>query len=389
MSGRAGTLKTNFPAGKAVYKMDKERLLSTKQRIAARDESLQPAFAKLLADAESALSAGPFSVIDKTLTPPSGDKHDYISFGPYWWPDPTTPSGLPYIRKDGLVNPESRTGADWLSLHNMATAVTTLVLASYLDDNETCARRAAMLLRTWFLDPESRMNPHLQYGQAIPGRVDGRGTGIIDTMVLPPVVDVIELLGDLPALTGEETAELRAWFARYLAWLLTSEHGKEEQAARSNHGTWYDVQVVRFALFTGDTDLARKTLASVNTRRIALQIMPNGAQPSELARTRSFGYSVMNLTGMVRLAEMAEALGIDLWHFQTPDGRCLRAALDYLAPYADRNLQWPHKQIEEVNQLSLLPLLLAGRRAYPSAKYEEMIACLPEEAVRRNRAWLL
>ena len=41
------------------------------------------------------------NVVDgKKLVAPSGDKHDYISVGTYWWPNPDTSDGLPYIRRD-------------------------------------------------------------------------------------------------------------------------------------------------------------------------------------------------------------------------------------------------------------------------------------------------
>ena len=42
------------------------------------------------------------------------------------------------------------------------------------------ADHAAAHLRAWFIDEATRMNPNLQYAQAIQGRFTGRGTGIIE-----------------------------------------------------------------------------------------------------------------------------------------------------------------------------------------------------------------
>lgn len=36
-----------------------------------------------------------YTVVNKAVLPPSGDKHDYMSMAPYWWPDETKPDGLP------------------------------------------------------------------------------------------------------------------------------------------------------------------------------------------------------------------------------------------------------------------------------------------------------
>ncbi|MFP4250352.1 MAG: alginate lyase family protein, partial [Armatimonadota bacterium] len=170
-----------------VFLIDPDRLVEARRRVEEEDSALQPAVERLMRDAESALEEGPFTVVDKPMMPPSGDKHDYMSVGPYWWPNPDTDDGLPYVRRDGETNPERRE-YDNVGLSAMGKAVTTLGLAHFFTGDERYAEHAATLLRTWFLDEDTRMNPHLTYGQAIPGRVDGRGIGIIDTMGLPAML---------------------------------------------------------------------------------------------------------------------------------------------------------------------------------------------------------
>ncbi|HEY0072554.1 MAG TPA: alginate lyase family protein, partial [Abditibacteriaceae bacterium] len=344
-----------------MYLLNKTALAANKARLAAGDENLRPALGKLLKEADAALKSGPFSVMDKKLVPPSGDKHDYMSLGPYWWPNPQKPDGKPYIRRDGEVNPESRTSdTDRPTLEKMKEAVETLALAYYFSGNEKYAAHAAKLLRVWFLDEATKMNPHLEYGQAIPGVSSGRGIGIIDTRNLPEMLDYVALLDTSPLWNQTDRDGLKQWFSAYLDWLLTSKNGKDEADEHNNHGTWYDVQVAGIALFVGKPEIAKEAVERAKTRLVK-HIEPNGKQPHELARTKGFAYSTMNLVGFFHLADFGKAVGIDLWNFKSEDGRSLRVALNYLAPFADAQNKWPHPQIGGAEyQLTLLPLLKRG-----------------------------
>lgn len=356
-----------------VFCLSPIKLAKSKARVISGDESLRPAMESLRTEADEALKAGPFSVMDKKLTPPSGDKHDYMSFGPYWWPDPKKPDGLPYIRRDGLVNPKTRTNeTDRLAFGQMTSAVETLALAWYFTDHQPYAAHAAELLRVWFLDRVSKMNPHLQFGQAIPGRVEGRDIGIIDTARLTRIVDAIGLLQPSHAWTVKHHQAMLEWCAAYLKWLRTSDHGQGEEKRHNNHGTWYDAQLVSLALFVGQDDLARSILELVKQRRVNKQIRPDGSQPHELVRTKSLSYSAMNLDGFFRLASMGDKVGIDLWSYRSRDGRSIRKALDFLAPYADPEKKWPHKQISPYSPAHLFSLLRRGAIAYKDDSYETL-----------------
>ena len=373
-----------------VFCLDPERINETRRRVAHGDKLLQPALRRLIVEADDALKAGPFSVMDKTLTASSGDKHDYMSLGPYWWPDPSKSDGLPYIRRDGQVNPESRTDdTDRPAFGRMNSAVETLAVAWYFTGRESYAVHAASLLRTWFLDPATKMNPHLQFGQAIPGRVEGRDIGIIDTARLTRTVDSVGLIESSDAWTDEDHRRIRQWCADYLEWLRTSDHGRGEQKTRNNHATWYDAQVVSLALFTGQQELAGATLETVKHRRIDTQIQPDGSQPHELARTKSMGYSTMNLDGFFRLASMGAKAGVNLWDYESRDGRSIRKALDFLAPYADPQKKWPHRQISSYSDESLFSLLRRAAIAYVDPSYETLAAKLDSDRIAAGRAQLL
>lgn len=362
-----------------VFCLDADLLAKTKTRIQAGDPALKPAMDKLLADAEKALRTKPPSVMDKPRTPPSGDKHDYMSFGPYWWPDPDKPDGLPYIRRDGQVNPDSRKSSDHVSLARMVGAVDTLSLAYFLTDKEPYAQHAARILRVWFLDPATKMNPNLTFAQGIPGRCHGRSTGIIETACLGSIVDAVGLLEPSKAWTDADQKGMLAWFNAYLEWLRTSENGKAVATAHNNIGTWANVQLAAFALFIGDRESAKRVVET-GKDRIARQIEPDGRQPRELKRTKSFSYSIFNLDALFTLARLARHVGVDLWRYETPDHRTLRKALDFLAPYADHEKQWPHKQISSTGPMALLPLLRRGVIAYQDDRYEALIRKLPDQA---------
>ena len=230
-----------------VFLLDGVRLAQVRQQVQQGAGELAEALRFIRSQGDKALTARPWSVMDKDFVPPSGDKHDYYSIGPYWWPDPSKADGLPYIRRDGETNPE-RNRFDNAGLKATVSAVQDLALAWHFTEDSRYAERAALLLRHWFLDPATKMNPHLQYGQAIPGRTEGRGIGIIDTASLVSLVDAVGMLTTSEAWTDADHQALRTWFRAYLDWLLTSTHGREEGRTKNNHAIWYDVQLASFAL---------------------------------------------------------------------------------------------------------------------------------------------
>ncbi len=300
-------------------------------------------------NAEKELSKTITTVVDKEMTPASGDKHDYMSMGRYWWPDPAKKDGLPYIRKDGVSNPEIEK-LDRYPLGSLAKSVETLSLAYYLTSDEKFAQKAVENLRVWFINSDTKMNPNMNYGQTIPGIRNGlgRGEGVLDTYSFIEMLDGVELLKKSKSFTPVDQQALKKWFSAYVDWLQSSSVAAEEQAAKNNHGTAFDVQLARYALFIGNLDLAKKVLHEFPQKRLFSQIEPDGSQPLELARTTALGYSTFNLNHFLDMCNIGKVVGTDLLAAKSKDGRSILKAIDFLLPYINKPAsQFPYQQIKD------------------------------------------
>lgn len=345
-------------------------LVSVKQKIDQKDPVMQSALAVLITDADEALKHGPYSVVYKEKVPPSGDKHDYMSVGPYWWPDSSKANGLPYIRKDGQINPERYAIKDDIYQNALSEDVYHLGLAWYYTGDKKYATHAAKLLRTWFLDPATRMNPNLNYGQAIAGITEGRGIGLIDLHGIPMLIDGIQLLKT--ALPPSEYKAMQQWYKQYLTWMRTSPIGLDEADELNNHGTWYDVQQVTIALFTEQPELAKQILEEQTKKRIDSQLETDGRQPKELARTLSWNYSLFNLKAFFELALLAENVNVDLWHYESSGKKSLQKAFTWLLPYASGTKEWQHQQIKQKEDKEFLELARIAAMKYPTIDFGQL-----------------
>jgi hypothetical protein len=340
------------------------KLLEVKRKIARQEPAMQQALAELISIADKSLKNGPYSVVYKDKAPPSGDKHDYMSVGPYWWPDTSKANGLPYIRKDGQVNPERYAVKDDEYQNAMCRDVYFLGLAWFYTGNEKYAAHAVELLHTWFLDPATRMNPNLNYAQAIPGITDGRGIGLIDTHNVTMLIDGVQLLKHSKSLSAGTYKGIQDWYKEFLQWMCTSPIGLDEADEMNNHGTWYDVQQVMIALFTGQRELARQMLEEQTRKRIDLQLETDGRQPKELARTLSWNYSLFNLRAFFELALLAENVDVDLWNYESPGKKSLKKAYTWLLPYAMGKKDWDYQQIKPKHDEDFLELSEVAAKKY-------------------------
>ncbi|WP_421355602.1 alginate lyase family protein [Pseudocitrobacter faecalis] len=342
-----------------------EDLAFSQQQITAKAPAFVQARDALVKRADTALKHPLFSVMDKTLVAVSGDKHDYYSFPPYWWPDPDKKDGLPYIRKDGETNPAANSDAtDKNRLVKMSNDVYTLSLAWYFTQDKRYAEKAVAQINNWFLNPQTKMNANLQYAQAIPGINNGRGIGIIDSRALVDVVDAIELLHGTQQLSDSDYQKLQAWYGEFWHWMMTSQNGFEEQNWHNNHGSWFDLQAATFAWFSGKPEEAKKQLQITQLRRIAGHFDSQGRQTAELERTRPWHYSNFNLEAYSRLGRLGEKVGVDIWNFSLDD-HSLRNGYAYISQFVDGTTAWPWKDIDKWDDKKALFNVSSAAHAWP------------------------
>jgi hypothetical protein len=366
-------------AGKAEFILiDQPMLTHYKSLYQQKDTSVTKQIDDLVSAADSILKKGDYSVtFNKTELAPSHNIHDYVSQAPYWWPDSSKTDGKPYIRKDGRRNPEIYLLHDDSQMGKMCSSVRQLTLAYYFTGNEKYVQKAGQLLTVWFITPATRMNPNLDYAQYIPGICDGRGIGIIETAALTNIPDMMVILQSSKNTSAGMVTGVKKWYGEYLKWLQTSENGRSEHSQINNHGTYYDLQVVNYALFTGKKTVAINTLLHSTFPRIDQQFTTDGAQPLELIRTKSWSYANMNLWAWCRLAVMAAELNIDLWHQQTLDGKGIQTAINWMMPYALKTKPWRFEQIEPFGYGTLKQIVHTAAAAYPPLSFDQFLKEYP------------
>jgi hypothetical protein len=292
----------------------------------------------------AALKAGPWSV---TYHRPEGiveaGPNDYVSEGPYWWPDPKDPKA-PYIRKDGQRNP-ARFMGNRTDLDNMPRAILALGMGAFFLKNPACPARANQVLPVWFIDPKTRMNPNLEHGQLTRGHDDGRGTGMIDTVSLIHLAQGVTLMELAGGLDASVAGGVRQWYADYLKWSTTSQKGLSEKNSGNNHATWWTAQMAAYAAFTGDTAARAMCWEHYRIYLVPNEIEPDGSCPREESRTASLSYSSMNLDAFATICRIAQVDGVDLWHYKTPKGIGVANAFNYLIPYLLDPKKWTKEQI--------------------------------------------
>ena len=352
--------------------IDGKALSDNYKLILSNDKGKVVALKSLLKKADKLLKEDiVYSVMDKKQTPPSGDKHDYMSTGPYWWPDPTKPDGLPYIKKDGLRNPTYYDISDSQEIDKVEDASLSLALAYYFTKEVKYANFTSKLLKAWFLNPETRQNPHLNFAQGIPGINTGRGTGLIETRDLYRVLDAAILIQNTPNWTNKDHLALKKWFSDYLSWMLESPIGQDEAKAKNNHGTFYSEQVIAFALFVDKPEIAIKEI-EIFKNRMESQLKPDGSQPLELARTKSWGYVNMNMFGYFLIAKLAENANVSLWSHEGSKGKNMKNALEFIMPYLKNEKVWEYEQIQKISYGETIKILKFASRKYNNPEYEEI-----------------
>lgn len=345
--------------------------------------------AQIIKKAELAMTQNPPHVTDHIAQYSKGGAHDFYSNGDYWWPNPDTSDGLPFVQRDGQTNPGNFNEHRY-ALRSMRRSVTHLAAAYKITGDKKYAVKAVQYLTEFFLDEETKMNPHLRYAQAIPGVSDGRGTGIIDSLHLIDVPFAIEAVKD--EMSDEVYCGLKSWFKTYMNWMNTHQNGIDERESKNNHSVTWFAQVASYALFTDDADMLAYCRTRYKETLLPNQMAADGSFPHELRRTKPYSYSAFVLDNMINICLLASVDGDSLWDFTLPDGRNIQKGLEFLVPFIQDKSKWPFaKDIQHFDDLpAAMPyLLFAGLKTGDDVMldlWKRLEQDSANEEIRRNTA---
>ena len=346
---------------------------------------------RILKLADAALSQVPLTITSDVAKYTTGGVNDFYSNGDYWWPDPAKPDGVPYIQRDGQTNPNNFV-AHRMAMRNTKDAVAALAAAYKVTGDDKYVVKAAELLKVFFIDPKTRMNPHLAFTQAIPGRTTGSKTGVIDGLHLVEIPAAIKALEKSKAFDPELAKGLHAWFAELNHWMLTHKNGIDEGESLNNHAVAYFLQVAVFADFNGEKETLTKCRTRFKDVFVNVQMAPDGSFPRETARTKPYAYSIFQLDNMVLLCKVLSIPEDNLWNYEGPEGRSIKKAVAWLYPYLADKKTWPKAPdvMAWDGWPSRQPALLFAGQAYNEPKYIELWKKLSTDPtdleVRRNIA---
>jgi len=314
---------------------------------------------RLKRDAERALEQGPWSVMDKSddSIAPSGDKHDFVSFSEYWWRN----EDGSWDYRDGQRNP-AMSASDITGLYKLYSNIQVLGTAGYLFNEPKYHEHAAKILRTWFLDPATRMNPNLNFASGIQGKAEGRSFGLHRMKKMPEIFDMIALMRETGAWTDADEQAMQQWTRVYLDWATTSEFGLAERVAKNNHSVYYAYHAIGCALYVGDTTLISDLLGEHFRTTLLGQITSDGTMPIELRRTKPMGYTVYNLTAFLMLAEVARSAGVDLYTVKGEEGQSIDTAIATTLAYLRGERVWPEAKEPALKLYDLLPAMRFSAR---------------------------
>ena len=341
---------------------------------------------RILRAANEYLPQPPITITASSSPRGKGGKHDYFSEADYFWPDPKNPNG-PYIERDGYSDPQNFNDHR-LALIRLSLIVPALTAAWLITQDKRYAQRAAVHLRAWFLDPDTRMNPSLDYAQAVQGVAPGRSYGIIDTLHLVEVTRAARHLEVAQAVTPAESAGVREWFTEYLLWMRSSTNGQAEEAAKNNHGTCWTAQAAAFAAYIGNENAMWLCRERFRDHLLPEQMAADGSFPLELKRSKPYNYSLFDLDLLAMVCVIASASGLspggatnNLWQFALPNGNLYKKAVDFMFPFIEDKSKWPYAHdVEYFDDLpNRQPSLLFAGLAYREPKYIALWRTLPPD----------
>ncbi|KAK0205589.1 chondroitin AC/alginate lyase [Desarmillaria ectypa] len=294
-------------------------------------------------------SKGPWSVMNKTVVPPSGDMHDYRSWAPYSWPNCTGVRNTTELSpqqiwkeclhetRDGMFNPDGRLINDVGAFSDLADAVLYNSISHTFQGQPTSlySQNVINFLKVWLLNNDIRMNSNLNYAQmkrGPDGQVEGAHCTSVTSKCFTKIASGILILrqGLCVDYTSEVDSQVLEWSGEYITWLESAAIALEEGESANNHGTFYYNQPAALKIIVNDLLGALNATDTYFRTLYPSQIEASGEQPLEASRTPSYHYRAYNLAAMITNARLAAyaAPSSPVWN-NTSSGATIKTALNY------------------------------------------------------------
>lgn len=370
-------IELNFnPDDIVAIRYDDDLMREARAAYQAKDPTFMKLFTPYQKSIEDAyLYTDVVSVTDNTKHyAPSRDPREHVTLSPYWFKDPDTEDGLPYIRSDGVGNPERMEYSARVLGPIMYLGSENLAFLYYVTQDEKYAAKAADYIRAWFLDPEKGLNPNLVFAQYVPGMQRIRGTGVIESRDITSAISAAKMISESESWTDKDDAEFKDWARAYLYWMEYSTHGQEEARSANNHAMWYEVNREALALYIEDYEHLAKMVREDLYPRLAEQIAADSTMPHEIARTLGLNYTTFTLSAVAQTSIMASKIGItDIWTYEGANGRGMKWGLDFIIPYWKAPETWPYMQIHAHGEATMPTILHQAYKSTKDEKYNEML----------------
>jgi len=327
------SLSSNVFANQFVL-LDKQKIQTVKSQLAdgSASQEAKDVYKRLLKDANKLLASPNYSVINKTIIPPGATANDFVSISSKAWPDENKPGGLPWV-KLADTNPDSKSDkVDRQRINDMANTVFTLSQAYYFSDDVKYAAKASSMIKTWFLATRTRMSPHLQYAQTIPGIDKKNSSGVMDGRLIPNnILDSINLIRGSAHWSERFDQVMNQWLTQYLTWLTGSKMGHNAAKKTDRNGSWYYLQTTSLAWYLNDTKALSRNIkfAKGNLKK---QFNSKGGLIKELGRSKSYSDSCFSLEGLTGIAIIANKAGKKFWDLPSKNKSSIAKGINYLIP---------------------------------------------------------
>lgn len=340
-------------------------------------------------NARDAMAHGPWSVLDKTINPPSGDKHDYLSAAKWFWPNDADGSKTcdfepkePFSALYGN-NHEKFDNSAFTSMLRNTTALAFGYYFGSKTDPQTIefADKAASNIKVWFLNHRTRMNPHMRYaGMKCPqlfGRVGFSETESVteEGFELITFLDGVKLLRESGSMTQSDFYALQTWVKHFQEFLKVSQAGMEECKMSNHRGVMFDAIFAACSMFCGET-INMAVLAQQARLRMPVHFAEDGSLPHELDNGACEHNRLLSLQAWTTLARQTALFGVDLW---APDRRwggrsplCTAAGAN--VPFFAKNWEFCKGNKVDVDMRRWWPILVEASAHCPELTYKRPFA---------------